>query len=145
MAKCGMAFTLGGRAGPVYSVRPVGDVRTRAKGWAVHAAGFAVLVALSIGGDAAARVFALPVPGPVIGLGAYLLLLAAVPGAEAATAPAARALLRLLGALIVPAAVGLAAFGPFVADAAPELALVLVASTLVTGLTTALLYAGLRR
>ena len=137
--------TLGGRTSPVYSLWSVGDKRTKLTGWAVHAAGFLVLVTLSVAGDRLAHLLGLPVPGPVIGLGLYLLLLALVPGAEAATAPAARTFLRLLGGLIVPAAVGLAAFGPFLAEAAPALAVVLVVSTLVTGLTTALIYAGLRR
>lgn len=137
--------TLGGRARPVYSLRSVGGERTKLTGWMVRVAGLAAFVALSVGGDHVARLLHLPIPGPVLGMGAYLLLLAFVPGLEAATAPTARALLRLLGALIVPAAVGLAAFAPFVAGAAPALGLVLVASTLVTGLTTALIYAGLRR
>lgn len=111
----------------------------------MNAAGLAVLAALSIGGDLASERFGLGVPGPVIGMGAYLLLLALVPASEAVTAPAARGLLRFIGALIVPAAVGLAAFAPLIAGGAAALLLVLIASTLVTGLTTALLYAGLRR
>jgi putative effector of murein hydrolase LrgA (UPF0299 family) len=145
MAKYGMDSTLGAAASPVYSLSAVGDQRTKLTGWTVSAAGLAVLIALSVGGDLAAGALGIAAPGPVLGMGAYLLLLALVPGMESLTAPAAKALLKLLGALIVPAAVGLAAFAPFVADAAGELALVLAASTVVTGLTTALLYAGLKR
>lgn len=108
-------------------------------------AGFAALVLLSLLGDLAAVLLGIDVPGPILGLGAYLLLLWIWPAFGAWTLPAARLLTRFLGVLIVPAAVGLAAFAPFIAGAAPALALVLVVSTLVTGVTTALLYAGLKR
>lgn len=108
-------------------------------------AGFVVLALLSLAGDLAAALLGVAVPGPIIGLGAYLLLLSVWPAFAAWTLPAARLLTRFLGALIVPAAVGLAAFAPFIAGVAPALALVLVVSTLLTGLTTALLYAGLKR
>jgi putative effector of murein hydrolase LrgA (UPF0299 family) len=111
----------------------------------VYAAGFGVLVALSLGGDLIARTLKLAVPGPVLGLAAYSVLMALVPAVERLTAPAARLMLGLLGALIVPAAVGLAAFAPAIREAVPALTLVLVVSTVVTGLTTALLYAGLKR
>lgn len=104
-----------------------------------------MLVLLSLAGDLAAAWAALDVPGPILGLAAYLGLLALWPAFGALTLPAARLLTRFLGALIVPAAVGLAAFAPFVAEAALPLAVVLVASTVVTGITTALLYAGLKR
>ena len=108
-------------------------------------AGFVALALLSLAGDLAAALLGVAVPGPIVGLGAYLLLLWIWPAFGAWTLPAARLLTRFLGALIVPAAVGLAAFAPFIAGVAPALALVLVVSTLVTGLTTALLYAGLKR
>lgn len=113
--------------------------------WAVRVAGFLLLVALSVGGDLATQALHLAIPGPVLGMAAYLVILALVPGAVELTAPAARLILRLLGALIVPAAVGLAAFAPYVASAAAPLLAVLVLSTLITGVTTALVYAGLKR
>lgn len=107
--------------------------------------GLVVLVLLSLAGDLAVALLGIAVPGPIVGLAVYLALLALWPAFRSWTLPAARLLTRYLGALIVPAAVGLAAFAPFVAEVAPQLALVIVVSTLVTGLTTALLYAGLRR
>ena len=107
--------------------------------------GLVALVVLSLGGDLASAWLGVGVPGPIIGLGVFLLLLTLSARFAAWTLPAARLLTRYLGALIVPAAVGLAAFAPFIAGAAPTLALVLVVSTLVTGITTALLYAGLKR
>lgn len=100
---------------------------------------------LSLAGDLAVAMLGIAVPGPIVGLAVYLALLALWPAFRNWTLPAARLLTRFLGALIVPAAVGLAAFAPFVAEVAPQLVLVIVVSTLVTGLTTALLYAGLRR
>jgi putative effector of murein hydrolase LrgA (UPF0299 family) len=146
MAKWGMArTTLGGRIASVYSLRSVSDRTTARERWAVTAAGLAMLGLLSLIGDLLAALAGVAVPGAIVGLALYLLLMTLSPGFAAWTLPAARLLTRLLGALIVPAAVGLAGFAAYVADFAPQLALVLVVSTLVTGLTTALLYAGLRR
>lgn len=104
-----------------------------------------MLVTLSLAGDLAGALLGIAVPGPILGLAAYLGLLALSPAFRSWTLPAARLLTRFLGALIVPAAVSLAAFAPFLAEVAPQLILVIVVSTLVTGLTTALIYAGLRR
>ncbi len=111
----------------------------------MQAVGLVVLVALSLAGDLAAALLGIAIPGPILGLAAYVALLLVWPAFGTWTLPAARLLTRFLGALIVPAAVGLAAFAPFVAGVAPQLILVIVVSTLVTGLTTALIYAGLRR
>lgn len=122
----------------------MGDDTTSGK-VARGAIGLALLVALSLAGDLVAAVAGLGVPGPILGLAAYLLLLGVWPAFGRLTLPAARLLTRYLGALIVPAAVGLAAFMPFLGPAVPALALVIVVSTLVTGVTTALIYAGLRR
>lgn len=129
----------------VYSLRPVSETSTSEAGWGVLAAGFAVLLLLSLAGEIAAALLGIAVPGAIIGLAGYLLLLAVSPRIAAWTLPAARLLTRLLGALIVPAAVGLAAFAAFVADAIGPLLLVILVSTIVTGVTTALLYAGLRK
>lgn len=122
----------------------MGDDTTAGK-VARGAIGLALLVALSLAGDLVAAFAGLGVPGPILGLAAYLLLLGVWPAFGRLTLPAAQALTRYLGALIVPAAVGLAAFAPFLGPAVPALALVIVVSTLVTGVTTALIYAGLRR
>ncbi|MDO9490132.1 MAG: CidA/LrgA family protein [Sphingomonadaceae bacterium] len=100
---------------------------------------------LSLAGDLAAALIGIAVPGSILGLAVYLGLLALWPAFRGWTLPAAQLLTRFLGALIVPAAVGLAAFAPFLAEVAPRLMLVIVVSTLVTGLTTALIFAGLRR
>ena len=111
----------------------------------MYAAGFVALILLWVVGEIVAAVAGIDIPGSIIGLGAYLLLLKLSPAVGRWTLPAARLLTRFLGALIVPAAVGLAAFAPFIAEVAPRLVLVLVISTVFTGITTALLYAGFKR
>ncbi|MFC3712261.1 CidA/LrgA family protein [Sphingoaurantiacus capsulatus] len=121
------------------------DEPTRAEGRAVYAAGFAALILLWMAGEIIAALADIDVPGSIIGLGAYLLLMKLSPAFASWTLPAARLFTRFLGALIVPAAVGLAAFAPFLIEVAPRLILVLVISTVFTGVTTALLYAGFKR
>ncbi len=111
----------------------------------MYAAGFVALILLWVFGEIVAAVAGIDIPGSIIGLGAYLLLLKLSPAVGRWTLPAARLSTRFLGALIVPAAVGLAAFAPFIAEVAPRLVLVLVISTVFTGVTTALLYAGFKR
>jgi holin-like protein len=101
------------------------------------AGGIGVLALLAASGGLVARLLDIPVPGPVIGMGLYLALLAAVPRAVAWTVAGARLLTSLLGALIVPAAVGLAAFAPVLRAEAAPLAAAVVLSTAATGLATA--------
>lgn len=87
----------------------------------------------------------LGLPGPVLGLAAYVGLMAAVPAFARATQPGAELLLKLLGVLITPAAVGLALHRDELASEAGRLALVLLASTVITGLATAWAYKALRK
>ncbi len=98
-------------------------------------AGTVLLVALAAAGDRVASALALPVPGAVLGLVAYLILLAS--GLGAWSVPAGRWLAGLLGALIVPPLVGIAAFAPVLAAGGWRLALALVAGVAVTGVATA--------
>lgn len=102
--------------------------------------GLALLAALSLVGQLAATAASLSIPGPIVGLAAYLIWLLVAPSTIRWSLPAAHLLTRFLGALIVPAAVGLAAFAPLLDRSAGALALVLVASTLITGAATAALY-----
>lgn len=101
-------------------------------------AGLALLVALALGGAQLQSALALPVPGPVLGLLAYLLLLAT--GRLDWTLPVARLLGGLIGALIVPALIGIALFADVLRPAMLPLAAVLLASTTVTAVATALLF-----
>lgn len=108
-------------------------------------AGLALLTVLAWAGDVIADALRLTVPGPVIGLGLYWALLRALPAA-ARTVPAATWLTGWLGLLIVPAMVGLMAFAPlFTPGLAARLAGLLLATTALTGLTTAGAYRWLRR
>lgn len=108
-------------------------------------AGVAALALLSAGGSIVARATGIVVPGPVLGMAAYLALLLLAPRAFGWTLSGARLLTSILGALIVPAAVGLAGFTPELGADALPLAATLILSTLVTGVATAALYRVLAR
>ena len=108
-------------------------------------AGIALLVALRLAGDALAAGLALPLPGPVLGMGIALALLFGVPALRPLLLDGSALMMTLLGALIVPAAVGLQAFAPLLGRQALALAAVLLLSTLITGLVTAGVYRALVR
>jgi holin-like protein len=82
---------------------------------------------------------ALPVPGAVLGLLVYLGWLAGGRGI-AWSRPGAEFLLRWIGAMVVPALVGLTAYAGDLAAAALPLVVVLVTTTLVTALATAVIF-----
>lgn len=65
-----------------------------------------LLLVFQLAGEAAARAFGLPLPGPVVGMAAALAVFAAWPRARAAASPAAEGILGKLGLLFVPAGVG---------------------------------------
>ena len=94
---------------------------------------------LALAGGVVVEWLGLPVPGAVLGLLVYLGWLIWGRGI-AWSKPGAALLLRWMGALIVPALVGLTAYSGVLAGAAVPLAGVLVVTTLVTALTTALIY-----
>ncbi len=101
-------------------------------------AAVALLAGLSTGGTALATTLDVPVPGPVIGLVAYILLLSL--GYFPGSVVAARWLAGLLGGLIVPPLIGVAVFAPVLAAGGWRLAAALVAGVLVTGVVTALTF-----
>lgn len=115
------------------------------KAWLPLAGGLGVLALLSAGGAAAVRASGIAVPGPVLGMVIYLALLQLAPRFFAWTLSGARFMTSILGALIVPAAVGLADFAPELKGEALPLAVTLVVSTLVTGVATAVLFRLLSR
>ena len=98
-------------------------------------AGLALLAALSTAGTALVAALGLPIPGPVLGLLVYTTLLSL--GIFVRSTVAARWLSSLLGALIVPPLVGIAAFSPVLAAGGWRLAVALVAGCVVTGVVTA--------
>ena len=101
-------------------------------------AGVLLCVALAWGGAELADWAGLPVPGAVLGMAAYVLLLGS--GRGDWSLRGADLLTRLIGAMIVPALVGLALFGRELLPALGPLALVLFGSTAVTALATAALF-----
>ena len=104
----------------------------------VTAGGIALIVGLALGGNWLRARLGLAVPGPVLGMGAYLLLLAtryfdwSLPGAGLLTA--------LIGAIIVPPLVGLALFDHVLRPALVGVAAVLVLSTALTATVAALIF-----
>jgi holin-like protein len=65
-----------------------------------------LILLCQLAGEAVARALALPVPGPVLGMGAMLVLLAASDRVAAAVVPVGQGILRHLSLLFVPAGVG---------------------------------------
>ncbi|MEX6725864.1 CidA/LrgA family protein [Parapedomonas caeni] len=98
--------------------------------------GLALLVGLAGAGEWASHRLPLGLPGAILGLLAYLALLAASPRIHAWTGEAAERLLKVLGILITPAAVGLATHTDAMASELGRIVIVLVVSTLATGLAT---------
>ncbi len=94
---------------------------------------------LGLAGNMLADGLGIGLPGPVIGLLAYAAWLFSGRGIGWSFAGAAL-LVRWIGAMIVPALVGLGAYGQLLTAAALPLLLVLVASTLITAFATAGLY-----
>ena len=101
--------------------------------------GVLLCAGLAVAGNAVVAVLRLPIPGPVLGLVAYLCWLLSGRGI-AWSRPGALLLIRWIGAMIVPALVGLQLYAGALAAAAVPLALLLVATTLLTALATAGLY-----
>jgi holin-like protein len=104
-----------------------------------------LLIMLSIGGEMMAATLHLPIPGPIIGMVSLILALFAKPQLADLIAPAADFIIRWLGALIVPAAAGIVMYGPLFRSHGLALAIVLVTTTLATGLTVALIYRAVQR
>lgn len=94
---------------------------------------------LAIAGNALVAWARLPLPGAVVGIIVYGLMLFGGRGIGWSRAGAAL-LLRWLGAMIVPALVGLGLHGGALAGAVLPVLALLVTTTLATALATALLY-----
>ncbi|WP_209425302.1 CidA/LrgA family protein [Pararhodobacter sp. SW119] len=65
-----------------------------------------LILLCQLAGEAVARALGLPVPGPVLGMGAMLVLLAGSDRVAAAVVPVGQGILRHLSLLFVPAGVG---------------------------------------
>lgn len=107
--------------------------------------GLTILITLQLVGEVLAGLLRVPIPGPVIGLGllaAYALMRGDMPESVAV---AGDSLLKHLSLLFVPAGVGLIAFGDKLLNEGARLILVLIASTAVTMIVTALTFRALTR
>lgn len=113
--------------------------------WLPLAGGLLILALLSAAGGVAVRASGIAVPGPVLGMMVYLVLLQLAPRLFAWTLESARLMTSILGALIVPPAVGLAGFASELEADALALAVTLIVSTLATGIATAALFRLLSR
>ena len=101
-------------------------------------AGIVLVVGLALAGGWLSTVAGGAIPGAVIGMALYLALLAT--GRFGWSLRGADVLTALIGAMIVPALVGLAAFADVLRPAAATVAVVLVLSTAITALVTAALF-----
>lgn len=99
-----------------------------------------ILSGLSMAGDWISHQLHLPVPGPILGMVVLLGLLGRFPQLAVWVAPAADLLLSWLGALIVPAAAGIVLYPALFRAHGVALAAILIATTVVTGLSVALIY-----
>lgn len=107
--------------------------------------GLAILIVLQLIGEVIAGVLQLPIPGPVIGLAllaGYALFKGNMPHA---IETAGDGVLKHLSLLFVPAGVGLIAFGERLLNEGMRLIVVLIVSTAITMVVTALAFRFLTR
>lgn len=101
---------------------------------------FTLLVLLQLGGDVAAHLTGLPIPGPVIGLVLLLALMARLRDIPGRLEETADGLLSHLSLMLVPAGVGVVAQAALLASHATALALVVTVSTIATLAVTAVVF-----
>lgn len=98
----------------------------------------ALLLTFQLAGEVASHVLHLPLPGPVIGLAAFALLLAVRPNVLRRIRPTALTLLQHLSLLFVPAGVGVMVHAQRLADEGFAVIVAIVASTVLAIAATAL-------
>jgi holin-like protein len=101
-------------------------------------AAITLLLLFQLAGEAIALFFALPVPGPVIGMGLLFAALAIKGGPSQALRGTAQNLLQHLSLLFVPAGVGVMLHMQRMADEWLPISIALVVSTLAAILITTL-------
>ncbi len=109
----------------------------------IHALG--LILACQLGGEAAARALALPVPGPVLGMGALFVLMLASPRVAGAVRPVGEGILRHLSLLFVPAGVGVVGHLGALGEHVLGLGVALVASTVLAIAAGALTFRAVAR
>ncbi|MCT4371602.1 CidA/LrgA family protein [Yangia mangrovi] len=106
---------------------------------------FLLLLTLQLAGEAIARGFALPVPGPVFGMAFLFILFRARPQMVERLRPAITALLGLLSLLFVPAGVGVMANLELLSAGWFAISVALVASTLLAILASVATFLAVQR
>jgi putative effector of murein hydrolase LrgA (UPF0299 family) len=104
-----------------------------------------LILLFQLAGEIAARAFALPVPGPVIGLAALLAAFLLRPGLARRVMPTAQGLLAHLSLLFVPAGVGVISHAEVLGRDGAALLAALVASTALALAAGALTFVALAR
>ncbi len=101
---------------------------------------FTLLLLFQLLGEALGRGFGLIVPGPVIGMALFALVLALVPRVREVATPTSTGLLRHLSLLFVPAAVGIIQQLPRLRSEGLAIGVAVVVSTWVALAATALTF-----
>ncbi|QDF96288.1 murein hydrolase regulator LrgA [Azoarcus sp. DD4] len=104
-----------------------------------------LLLVFQLVGEVTARAFALPIPGPVIGMALLFLTLVVRGGAGDDLRQTAGTLLQHLSLLFVPAGTGIVLYGSRIADEWLPLGVALVGSTALAIAVTALVLNALTR
>lgn len=102
-------------------------------------AGITVLLLFQLAGEVLAKFFALPVPGPVIGMALLFIALTLRRQVPAALRESAATLLQHLALLFVPAGVGVVLHSQRIVDEWLPISAALLVSTLLALASTALL------
>ncbi len=105
----------------------------------------ALILLCQLAGETAARGLALPVPGPVLGMGLMLALFAASARLQALVIPTAEGILRHLSLFFVPAGVGVVAHLDRLGAQALALLAAILASTVLALIAGALAFAAVAR
>jgi holin-like protein len=98
----------------------------------------AVLLACQLAGEVSSQMLAVPVPGPVIGMAALIVILRHVPAAVGALTETANGILRHLSLLFVPAGVGVMLHAAAVREQWLAILVSLLFGTVITLVATAL-------
>lgn len=104
-----------------------------------------ILLVLQLIGEVIARAFALPVPGPVIGMALLFIALMLRGGPDESLRGTAGSLLQHLSLLFVPAGTGVILYGARLADEWLPLTAALLGSTFLTIAVTAIVLRMLSR
>ena len=105
----------------------------------------ALILCCQLAGEAASRILALPVPGPVLGMAALFVLMLASARVAKAVQPVAEGILRHLSLLFVPAGVGVVGHLRLLGENALAIGVALVGSTVLAIAVGALAFRAVAR